>query len=856
MMYSINLTEEQLKAKVMDDFFKLKSLEASVGVEGSKVDFRIFHKENNLFAVNFLWAEAKKGNDKDIIASLVQLIITIGKEKTFENERTPIFIGAFDCEKIAFVYYDTIAHIFIQTDFNWNVRPSDHNTKEFKQLYEETKGLLESKKLQFRFKEDKEILKDFIAKNFIPTNERIGKIEVGAENFIHTYYRWLDEVAPSIQIDWDMEGPDILSADFFLADLLSENNNTESIKKNLRILLKDNLYKVNFFKQKGRTLFAEFQFSDNQKAHTAFWNLYERPPKEEFWDFFIQRRDLLMPSDIRERKGEFFTPRIWVEKAHAYLAQALGKAFYDEYIIWDCAAGSGNLLRGLNIDKYNIYASTLRDEDVRAMQDMYGKEGGSLAYGHIFQFDFLNDPFFDKPCEAHKNQGVDFGCLVCVKSKLPESLQKILRDEEKRKKLVIFINPPYAEATSATQVTGTGKNKDGVSLGNATYEKYKDSMGKASNELFAQFFFRIYKEIPDCILASFSTLKYVNASNFVKFREVVKAKFLKGFIVPAFTFDNVKGQFPIGFLIWDLSKKINFRIVEVDVFDHRDMSLGEKKFRAPAQGKSKNKMASINHWIKEFDRYKGSENIFGYMENPTPDFQNNNFLCILNQQGTRHNNYYAISKDSLFAGCVYFSVRHCIKATWLNDRDQFLYPKDSWQTDFEFHYDCLAFMLFHGQNRITCKKGINHFIPFKESEVGAKERFESDFMVRFMQGKIKSNTISIESQIALMANTFIDLIPTKPIIWSKEAQIVFDAGRELWKHYHTQAQDSKDYLINASLYDIKAYFQGFGSKGKMNPPTKAQDEVYKNLLGALNYELTLLAKKLESKVYEHGFLEE
>lgn len=54
MMYSINLTEEQLKAKVMDDFFKLKSLEASVGVEGSKVDFRIFHKENNLFAVNFL----------------------------------------------------------------------------------------------------------------------------------------------------------------------------------------------------------------------------------------------------------------------------------------------------------------------------------------------------------------------------------------------------------------------------------------------------------------------------------------------------------------------------------------------------------------------------------------------------------------------------------------------------------------------------------------------------------------------------------------------------------------------------------------------------------------------------------
>ena len=142
-----------------------------------------------------------------------------------------------------------------------------------------------------------------------------------------------------------------------------------------------------------------------------------------------------------------------------------------------------------------------------------------------------------------------------ISSKLPKSLQAILKDEKKRKKLIIFINPPYAEAASATQVTNTGKNKSGVSLGNTTYEKYKDSLGKASNELFAQFFMRIYKEIPNCKLASFSTLKYLNSSNFVKFRETFKAKFLTGFICPADTFDNVNGRFPIGFLIWDLGKE-------------------------------------------------------------------------------------------------------------------------------------------------------------------------------------------------------------------------------------------------------------------------------------------------------------
>lgn len=91
-------------------------------------------------------------------------------------------------------------------------------------------------------------------------------------------------------------------------------------------------------------------------------------------------------------------------------------------------------------------------------------------------------------------------------------------------------------------------------MGNATYKKYQETLGKASNELFAQFFIRIYKEIPHCKLAAFSKLKYLNASNFVKFRETFKAKFLAGFLCPADTFDNVKGQFPIGFLVWDLGE--------------------------------------------------------------------------------------------------------------------------------------------------------------------------------------------------------------------------------------------------------------------------------------------------------------
>lgn len=569
-MYPLNLLEEELKNKVATDFFSpnpqseiikldkdskalLKMLD-STQILG-RIDFCISYNAKTLFQpINFLWAEAKKGNKADIVESFIQLILTIGKEKTYENNLPPLFLGAFDCEKIAFIPYHELDSIFTQNDFNWNVTPSNHDTKEFKTLYALAKELLESKKYQFNFKSDTKELQSFIQANFTLNNENIAKIPITKNNFTTIYQKWLTSVAPSIGIDWNLaKNAGILDADFYLADLLSAEN--QSLLDKLFVVLKQTHYEFN----KTTTFMGTQQkdtasFNDNQKAHTAFWNLYERPPKEEYWSYIIDRRDLLVPSDIRERKGAFFTPQIWVGKAQSYLEKALGENYQSEYYIWDCAAGTGNLLANLT-ESHRLYASTLDKADVEIMQELSSKNALHLLPKHIFQFDFLNDEFFDKPCATHaKTGGVDPKCPHCVESKLPKSLQEILKNDEKRKKLIIFINPPYAEATSGTTPAGTGKNKDGVALGNATYERYKDSMGKASNELFAQFFFRIYKEIPHCILASFSTLKYVNSSNFIKFRETFQAKFLKGFIAPAYTFDNVKGDFPIGFLVWDLSK--------------------------------------------------------------------------------------------------------------------------------------------------------------------------------------------------------------------------------------------------------------------------------------------------------------
>lgn len=317
--------------------------------------------------------------------------------------------------------------------------------------------------------------------------------------------------------------------------------------------------------------------------------------------------------------------------------------------------------------------------------------------------------------------------------------------------------------------------------------------------------------------------------------------------------------------------------ISLDIFDENGASLGKKRFYTTLD-----KHKSLNQWWVNF---KDSVNeMLGLISNYPSDFQNQQKVCLLSKPLARY--CLNITQSNLIPFSVYFSVRHCIKATWINDRDQFLAPNKKWEKDTEFQNDCLAFMLFHGQNRITSKVGINHFIPFSEKELGAAEAFDSHFMQDFLQGKIKqeqslrgsgnattkqSKHKSIDCHAAhaarndkvkskpLQTSLFNDelessFIPTKPLEFSQEAKEVLQAGKEIFKHYHTQAKDSKDYNANAALYDIKAYFQGFNDKGKMNPPQKAQDEAYKQKLGELNYTLKNLAKRIESKVYEYEFL--
>ena len=807
--YSNALREEELKNKVAADWFGAFDCTRIIGNIDFCVDIPATELALGYEAEPALWAEAKAGSKKDIVASFVQLILTIGGQHIADKNLPPHFLGAFDAEKIAFLPYNAVLDVLGKNDFDWTVAPSDHESKEFKELYALAKGVIEREKLLFRFAEDEAELRRFIKSNFKSGRRDVTKILINKNNFTHIYRQWREAVMPLINANWDVlkRKYAVYDRDFYLAEMNIDDNGTADIADDR---VANDFYIT--FDAKSQSPYTVHRKNEDEldvglsfgfkpgglDAYAAFWRRYKRPPRKEYWNFIVNRLDLLVPQDVRERKGSFFTPKKWVELSQHYLELALGPDWQDDHYVWDCCAGTGNLLAGLT-NKYNIWASTLDQPDVDVMKDRI-KNGANMLASHVFQFDFLNDSF----------------------DKLPQGLRDIINDPEKRQKLVVYINPPYAEAASTRTKTGTGENKPGVAS-HSLNAKYKPKIGAAVNELFALFLMRIHDDIPGCVVGQFSKLKHLTAPNFKAFREAYKGYVEKSFLVPADTFDNVKGKFPIGFFVWRLGNGV-FTETTADVYDRKGEFIGHKTICAVSRDRV------INTWLHGF--FDAKEDPIGWLCFVPNDFQHNNgvFICLKPSESlVRESRVASISSRNFGVVAMYLAIRMCFEATWLNDRDQFLFPNDGWKDDAEFQSDCLVFALFHGQNRVSSADGVNHWIPFTEEEVGAKDCFKSHFMSDFLR-----------ASASLRENL------------SPASAAVLDAGRELWRYYHAQPGANPD----ASYYDIRLFFQGAttDAKGKSKMNSSSSDATYTQLLAALRAAMKRLAAAIEPKVYEYGFL--
>ena len=448
-----------------------------------------------------------------------------------------------------------------------------------------------------------------------------------------------------------------------------------------------------------------------------------------------------------------------------------------------------------------------------------------------FQYDYLNDDITD-------DGKIDY----TLNNKVPPALRQAIAEG---KKILVLINPPYAEA--GTDVSSSEKaNVSKTKFAEIAMSKY----GKATNELFTQFVARIAQEIPTATLAMFSKLKYVNAPNFEKFRVAWHAKYLGGFVVPSKAFDGLSGNFPIGFLIWETNQASNKKrpITEVvtEVLDKNAQPIGEKSFyNLPNEAfmnvwvirpkPNKTQVIPIKNTISPAGLSKSSlslwsDNAIGYMRSSANDIQHANQHTALFSSAYSDGHGFYLNPDNLSQAAIVFSVRRLIKPTWLNDRDQFLQPTQPLSD--EFKNNCLIWMLFNGSNLTASANDlewngkkwsiVNHFIPFTEAEVGAPERFESDFMVQYLSDKTLST----------------------------EAALVLSEGKKLWQAYFSQTDEHgvreslKLNRADVGWYQIRKALEARNANGFSAP---VSFDAFKTAYDALG-------DKLRPQVYALGFM--
>jgi hypothetical protein len=753
-----------------------------------------------------IWFEAKKSYTTSTYVMFTQLLHYV-QQALNKGEFVPPFLAVVDTHKAAIMKSADVIPFLEKKTIKWANRASIIT----QEALDAVSAYIGTHLVSFKIEtQEEEFLKTF--KEAIEKGDIIRR-QITPDNLKQVFDQWVTEIGREIQ---GVSGDDY--ALLFFADVMSDGDIATHDDLPAQLLHQGN--------SPVFSLAGKLYKLGSREGYRKFWAIYHRPPKEEYRNYLLERRDTLIPLDERSFKGAYYTPLNVVDKAYDKLTETLGKNWQKDYIVWDMCCGVGNL-EVKHSNPRNVYMSTLDVADVDVM-----KATKTCVAATRFQYDYLNDDITD-------DGKIDYS----LTNKIPQKLRDAIATG---KKVLVLMNPPYAESGEGFNAG----NKAGVAKTKVA-SKMMDLYGKSSNELFTQFLVRIAKEIPTASIATFSTLKYVNSTNFEKFRDVWNAEYQDGFIVHSKAFDGLKGNFPIGFLIWKTNqnskKKTPIVEISVEILDKKVSPIGEKTFyNLPSntflstwinRPKPNNTNViplknAVSPAVLKSNSFKWSDNSIAHFLCDSNDLQNTPQATALfsSTHGIGHKGGLYVNEGNLSDVAVAFSVRQLIPHTWINHNDQYLIPSEPLTE--EFKNDCLVWMLFNGKNLTASADDlewngkswsiVNHFIPFTEEEVGAPDRFESDFMVQYMRDK-----------------TF-----------SVEAEAVLAEGRKLWQAYfsatdvHTVREELKLNRTDVGWYQIRKALEKRNESGDFAPVS----------FDAFKAAYEALTEKLQPMVYELGFL--
>ena len=447
--------------------------------------------------------------------------------------------------------------------------------------------------------------------------------------------------------------------------------------------------------------------------------------------------DRIVEDETRRRKGEFFTPTIWVDEAHKMITEAFGENWKDEYVVWDPAAGTLNLTRDYKFKE--LYCSTIEESDLKTADQMkYNPESVK------FQYDFLNDGIVDGKIDIEGDV------------KLPQGLKDALISG---KKMIVLMNPPYKRVSNKNFIEGDSSS--GVSDTNFGNIMIIDDLGNSIEQLYSQFLYRVLKSNSNIKICLFSPVLFLSGNSFKKFREkfLCNYKFEDGFLMDSSEFTDTS-SWGLSFTIWDnqksiQSEKFDLRVKKSNQFGDilyiEDKTLYNLDTTLTASDWVRRKTKSIravdypqmttglNVTNKNNVRSgKMINNSLGYFSCGSNNIEKNSSSVSLFTSAYSNGIGLSITTENFYDVTTFFTGRKSIKPDWMNGKDEYMAPNEShplWQ---KFQHDSIVYSLFNTSSnqsslrQITYKDKLwdikNEFFWMSKSEMMelSEEKFFDD----------------------------------------------------------------------------------------------------------------------------------
>ena len=612
--------------------------------------------------------------------------------------------------------------------------------------------------------------------------------------------------------------------------------------------------------------------------YRAFFAHYEQGYKPSEIKRFMGMKDRLVEDDARRRQGAFFTPALWVEEAHREVDRVLGPNWRRDCVVWDCAAGTGNLTR----DKHDwgcLISSTAERPDVGAMRD-HGWGGH-----HVFQYDFLNpdaeSPFFEDG----------------VANVVPASVDKALREAAKAgKRLVWFMNPPYAEDGDA------GLNKErkaGVAATTKVAEECrKAGMGRTSRQLYTQFMFQCRKVaeqygFKDYTVALFSKPTFMSSGSYRPFRDwwYGTHKYEGGFLFQASHFADVSSAWGVSFTVWSAGSggKTDPRATQpIRLCDERNFAVvtdGTKQVYN-ADGREASEWVEVTQkghigdtpkfssGLKVAEKWDGGSvpGSLGVLCNKGNNLMESSTATFYlsgkpSDKGRRH---FDLLPSNWRRAVALYGARKLVEGNWINDKDEYLAPDESKPGYDQWVNDCHVYALLHTSNNCTAMRDVqykgkawrirNHwFWRTRKDALDALDTRKTTALYRDCeQEPVKRpevNPITGEDEThpwersgdAYMAH----LIASGTLVLSPDAQRVLDLLDALWvkslpmreDYYAGRPVDDKEPDLHLTAWDAGVY-----------QLKHLWRDLFPTEWAELKAAHKALASRLEAGVYDYGFL--